>query len=62
MENKIYKNKKKGTLYVVVGIATDATNARDGNEVVIYKSCDGHLYVRDKEEFLIKFEESLDDD
>lgn len=57
MQNKTYKNKKKGTLYLVIGKAIDATNSRDGNKVVVYQSCeDSQLYVRDEEEFLVKFE------
>lgn len=53
----IYRNKKKGTLYSVIGPAIDATNSRNGNRVVVYKSCDdGMLYVRDEDEFAVKFE------
>ncbi|MFA5048756.1 MAG: hypothetical protein WC516_07055 [Patescibacteria group bacterium] len=40
MNGRIYKNKKKGTFYIIVGVAFDATNARDGNRVIVYKSCE----------------------
>lgn len=58
METKlIYKNKKKGTLYSIIGLAIDATNSRDGTKVIVYKSCDdGALYVREEDEFVLKFE------
>ena len=55
----IYTNKKNGTHYIVIGIAIDATNIRDENRVVVYKSCESAmLFVRDEIEFYEKFEPS----
>lgn len=45
---------KTGNIYDVVGEAIDATNARDGQVVVVYTR-NGRLFVRDKAEFLAKF-------
>ncbi len=42
----------KGDLYEVIETAIEATNARKGGEVVVYRSLDdGQLYVRDRAEF-----------
>lgn len=50
-------NNKKGTKYeVIYDDATDATNERDGESCVVYRSeTDGQIYVREKEEFWVKF-------
>lgn len=45
---------KTGNIYELVGEAINATNANDGEIVVIYKK-DGQLFVREKTEFYEKF-------
>ena len=55
----LYKNKKTGKKYILVSVAIDATNSRDGNKVAVYIPCYGTTeptYVRDLAEFLEKFE------
>ena len=43
----------KGNLYVIVGVAKEATNSDELRDKVIYKRLDGtgNLWVRDLEEF-----------
>lgn len=63
MRNKVrpafYRNKKRGTVYMVLAVGRDCTNARDGAPVVIYYNADNYdgMSVRDLDEFLEKFEE-----
>lgn len=45
---------KTGNIYQVIDEAINATNANDGEIVVIYKK-DGQLFVREKKEFYEKF-------
>ena len=56
----IYKNKKKGTLYRLLGTAINCTNAQDGQIMFIYEPIeqrDEHLvFVRERNEFYEKFE------
>jgi hypothetical protein len=48
---------KRGTRYQVVDMLDDATNARKGNTIVLYRSLhDGRLYPRDLGEFLEQVE------
>ena len=57
---KKYKNKKKGTYYFLLNNnVKNCTNANDGQIMVLYKSIDepGLFFVREKEEFFMKFEE-----
>lgn len=52
-----YTNVKNGKLYRVICKAINATNSRDGEIVVIY--CDDqNTYVREIEEFKLKFTNS----
>lgn len=55
--SNIYRNNKNQRLYEVLHIATDATNSRDGNEVVVYRAKygRGRVFCRDKSEFDTKF-------
>lgn len=59
MAGHTYLNKKTGYVYRVLGVATDATNARDGNTVVIYERYAAdysmEFFVRDLDEFKVKF-------
>ena len=52
-----YRHLKTGNLYQVLTRAIDATNARDGNTVVVYfrPESPGHFFVRDEGEFNEKF-------
>ncbi len=50
-----YKNKKKGTLYDVIGRCINCTNSEDGQKMIIYTN--GELtFVREEKEFYEKFE------
>jgi hypothetical protein len=52
-----FENKKNGSLYKMLHLATDCTNARDGTEVVVYEDmATGNRYVREESEFFDKFE------
>ena len=55
----IYRNKKTKGLYVVLFDAIDATNARDGTQVMVYRPIDDpfEIYVRGTVEFNEKFEQ-----
>jgi hypothetical protein len=59
MNNKRYRNKKNGNVYIVLNHAIDCTNERDGTKVVIYypENNRDFLCVREENEFLIKFDE-----
>lgn len=49
-------NDKSGDPYVMIDVVTDATNARDGQRMVLYATSDlKHCYVRDEAEFWAKF-------
>jgi len=62
-----YIHKKTGHLYYVGYIAIDATNSRDGQEVVIYRRLDGEIFnvqwfCRELNEFKEKFKECTEND
>lgn len=50
-----YKHKKTGNLYWKVGECINATNANDGQQMVIYRNADGMNFVREVNEFYEKF-------
>ena len=56
----LYRNKKKGTLYKLIGTAINCTNAQDGQIMLIYEPYEQkeeHLvFVRERNEFYEKFE------
>jgi len=53
----LFKHKKTNNIYSYLGEATEATNGREGINVVIYQDFDGNnMYVREKQEFEQKFE------
>jgi len=54
---KAYNHKKTGDRYFVTGEAINATNAQDGQVMIIYANSDDETFVREKTEFLEKFEE-----
>lgn len=56
--NTLWVNRKTGGHYRVVAIALEATNAREGASVVVYRPEGAHdpqRFVRDRDEFLAKF-------
>ena len=56
--NEFWVNKKNGESYAVICIATESTNSREGSQSVIYKKAD-KIYVRDLEEFMLKFDKDI---
>jgi hypothetical protein len=51
----IYRNKKKGTLYLVTRTSINCTNAQDGQTMAIYTN-GTEYFCREINEFLEKFE------
>ncbi len=54
----VWRNNKNQNLYKVLHYASDCTNSRDGNKVIVYTPADGQsaaVFVRDEAEFLLKF-------
>jgi hypothetical protein len=54
----LWRNNKNQNIYKVLHYATDCTNSRDGNRMVVYSPIDGEsaaIFVRDAAEFLLKF-------
>lgn len=49
-------NKKNKKVYRVFGYVTNATNAQDGQIMVLYAGDEGKLFVREGKEFQEKFE------
>lgn len=61
----ICRHKKTGQLYVAACIATNCTNAQDGERMVLYRkktdlTTSARWFVREIEEFLEKFEPASD--
>ncbi|MDD3313002.1 hypothetical protein [Pseudodesulfovibrio sp.] len=58
----LYRNKKNGNLYFALGTVTNATNAQDDQEMILYRPVKSErLFCREREEFARKFE-SVDAD
>ena len=53
----IFQNIKTGNLYQIRHFATDTTNSRDGESVVVYYAVKDpeKIFVRNEEEFFKKF-------
>ena len=53
-----YINRKNGKRYVVLAEGIDCTNVRDGTPVIVYHPEDNpnRVCVREKAEFIVKFE------
>ncbi len=53
----VWRNNKNKNLYKVLHYATDCTNSRDGNSVVVYTPIESPraVFVRDEAEFVLKF-------
>ena len=56
-EDCFYKNIKNDTTYKTIKLVKNATNSQDGQVMVLYKNNEGDLFVRDIQEFAVKFEE-----
>ena len=51
-----YQNIKNNTIYSIVELVTNSTNANDGEQMVLYKDVNTNkMYVREIEEFKTKF-------
>lgn len=57
-----FKHRKTGKLYEYLGTAIDATNnsLTEGKEMVIYKNKEGQSFIRERGEFLERFEKEPD--
>lgn len=63
----ICRHKRTGQLYVAVTVATNCTDAQDGERMVLYRkkselTTSTRWFVREIEEFLEKFEPASDPD
>lgn len=55
----LYRNIKNQKLYKVISdLVIDATNGAEERLMVLYKDKDGRRYVREREEFAVKFEKT----
>lgn len=54
-----FRNKKNKKLYFVLHVCPDATNAREGQEAVVYSDQEGNVWVREWAEFFEKFSPCL---
>lgn len=57
----IYRHKKTNRIYEVLRFVVNATNAQNGQDMVLYRQFDlpepiSQVYVREKKEFEEKFE------
>ncbi len=50
-----WANKSNGKLYTVQGSATNATNGRENESLILYTDQEGQLWARNKVEFESKF-------
>lgn len=58
----LFRNKKNGKLYFAIDTVTNATNAQDDQEMILYRPVKSErLFCREREEFNQKFE-SVDAD
>ena len=58
MSPEVWKNKKNGKLYRILYYSViNATNAQDGQKMVVYENMEGQIFVREQKEFYEKFEE-----
>ena len=58
MNKKKYRNKKTGKFYFIEHYyVINATNANDGQAMILYRNELGGLLVRERTEFFEKFEE-----
>ncbi|MGL1862416.1 MAG: hypothetical protein OCC46_07835 [Pseudodesulfovibrio sp.] len=53
----LYRNKKNGNLYFALDTVTNATNAQDDQEMILYRPAESErLFCREQGEFYQKFE------
>ena len=53
----LFRNKKNGNLYFALDTITNATNAQNDQEMILYRPAESErLFCRDYEEFHQKFE------
>lgn len=55
--NKLFVNIKNKKIYEVYGEVTNATNANDGQKMILYTDGYGNFYVREVKEFGEKFKQ-----
>ena len=52
----LFRNKKNGKLYFAIGTVTNATNAQDDQEMILYRPVKSErLFCREETEFNQKF-------
>jgi|GEM_PF-432384 len=52
----LFRNKKNGNIYVTLDTITNATNAQDDQEMILYRPVESErLFCREVEEFNQKF-------
>lgn len=52
----LFRNKKNGNLYYALDTVTNATNAQDDQEMILYRPAESdRLFCREREEFNQKF-------
>lgn len=52
----LYRNRKNGKLYMALDTVTNATNAQDDQEMILYKPVGSdRLFCRETNEFNVKF-------
>lgn len=56
-DENYFRHEKTGHKYVRLGVATNCTNAQDGQKMVLYKRADtdGPIFAREFNEFYEKF-------
>ncbi len=53
----LFRNKKNGNLYFSLDTITNATNAQDDQEMILYRPAESErLFCREREEFHQKFD------
>ncbi|QGY41554.1 hypothetical protein GM415_15975 [Pseudodesulfovibrio cashew] len=59
----LFRNKKNGNLYFTLGTVTNATNAQDDQEMILYQPVESQrLFCREETEFNQKFERVKSDE
>lgn len=52
----LFRNRKNGKLYFAIGNVTNATNAQDDQEMILYRPVESErLFCREESEFRQKF-------
>lgn len=61
LKSGLWRNKKKGDIYSVIGVVRNCTNAQDGQQMVEYHSEKAGKCVRELTEFMQKFEPVMEE-